>query len=414
MNFRPLPLSSSLDEYKRQAHELFEALVAGDEEAMEFIRQHHPVLQQLPFHEFMGSALTPEHARMALARGYHFEDWDRLAAWVENMMDKNSEIFIFENAVDLMVGGNIEELEKLIRAHPQLVRTRSTRSHHAMLIHYIGANGVEDYRQQSPQNAVEILRMLLNAGSELDPLADMYGGSTPFGLVATSIWPAKAGVLIPLLETFLEAGASINHPNAAGNIQNAVIGCLHNGRPEAAQFLARKGAELDLEGAAGVGRLDLVKSFFDAEGLLKNGATRHQLEYGFAWACEYGQKQVVEFLLDKGISPEQQVEGLSGFHWAIVGGRQDIVKLFLDRKVSLEERNGYGGTALGCALWATVNSDRTYRWPEPGDPTIPIIEELLKAGAPLEPGIIQWIWDQKALTRAQKEKIEKLLILYAT
>ena len=37
---------------------------------------------------------------------------------------------------------------------------------------------------------------------------------------------------------------------------------LANGRMEAAELLAARCAPLDLEGASGVGRLDLVQSFF--------------------------------------------------------------------------------------------------------------------------------------------------------
>jgi len=49
-----------------------------------------------------------------------------------------------------------------------------------------------------------------------------------------------------------------------------------NGRGQAAESLASRGGRLDLEGAAGVGRLDLVKDYFNAKGRLKRAATRKQ------------------------------------------------------------------------------------------------------------------------------------------
>ena len=49
----------------------------------------------------------------------------------------------------------------------------------ATLLHYVGANGVEGYRQQSPPNAVAIARLLLDAGAEVDAFAGMYGGPPP-------------------------------------------------------------------------------------------------------------------------------------------------------------------------------------------------------------------------------------------
>src|SRR5207247_10518438 len=98
----------------------------------------------------------------------------------------------------------------------------------------------------------------------------------------------------------------------AGNGQRAVNGCLANGRPEAAEFLARRGAPLDLEGAAGVGRLDLVKSFVNEDGSLKANATTAQMKSGFNWACEYGRTSVVDFTLQKGIEVGERHRGETG------------------------------------------------------------------------------------------------------
>ena len=90
----------------------------------------------------------------------------------------------------------------------------------------------------------------------------------------------------------MDYGAAIDHPQGAGNNSCPVIGCLHNDRPTAAEFLAAHGARLDLEGAAGVGRLDVVQSFFSDDGRLKPNATKVQLQAGFIWACEYGRKDL--------------------------------------------------------------------------------------------------------------------------
>src|SRR4029079_14228007 len=71
----------------------------------------------------------------------------------------------------------------LLGAPPELARARSTRithfdppAHRATLLHYVAANGVEGYRQVTPANAVDVARLLLQAGAEVDALADMYGG----------------------------------------------------------------------------------------------------------------------------------------------------------------------------------------------------------------------------------------------
>src|SRR5207244_2325668 len=151
------------------------------------------------------------------------------------------------------------------------------------LLHYVSANGIEDFRQKTPKNIVEITKLLLDAGADVNAESTAYGGgSTTLGLAATSCHPENAGVQIPLLELLIERVAVIDGPEAG----RAVTGCLHNGRGKAAEFLASRGARLDLEGAAGVGRLDIVKSFFNDDGSLKASATQAQMKDGFAWACE--------------------------------------------------------------------------------------------------------------------------------
>ena len=175
---------------------------------------------------------------------------------------------------------------------------RSTREHRSTLLHYVSANGVEDFRQKTPKNIVEITKLLLNAGADVNAESDAYGGrSTTLGLTATSCHPEEAGVQLPLMDLLIAHGATIDGPDGG----SAVNGCLHNGRGEAAEYLANRGARLDLEAAAGVGRLDVVQSFFNDDGSLKPPATEKQRTDGFAWACEFGRTSVVDFLLRTGI-----------------------------------------------------------------------------------------------------------------
>ena len=104
------------------------------------------------------------------------------------------------------------------------------------------------------------------------------------------------------MEFLIDHGARIDGVNA----------CLRNGRGQAADFLASRGAPLDLEGACGVGRLDEVKN------LLAVGSSK-QMEDGFGWACEFGRTDVVVFLLQSGH------HGPTGLHWAAYGRHADIV-----------------------------------------------------------------------------------------
>jgi hypothetical protein len=316
----------------------------------------------------------------------------------------------FERAVDALIAGDAPTLQAMLREDSMLIRARSTRSHHATLLHYIGTNGVEDERQRYPPNALEMLNLLLAAGADVNAEADMYGGgATTLGLVSTSFHPAKSGLMIPLLDSLLAAGATIDHP---GGGQLAVVACLRNGRPEAAGYLTQRGAKLDLEGAAGVGRLDVVKTFFNKDGTLKDKATRVQMEYGFAWACEFGHTVVVGYLLDRGMDPDKHMDGLSGLHWAILGGRPETILLLIRRKTDLEKRNIYGGTALGAAFYAAIHSDPVYHWPGEKADYAGIIRILLDAGALIEPGTLQWLEGEPGLSDVMKSRMGEVLREY--
>jgi ankyrin repeat protein len=155
---------------------------------------------------------------------------------------------VFETAVDAVVSGDEETLAALLRADPDLVRARSTREHGATLLHYVSANGVEDVRQKTPANIVEIAAILLDAGADVNAESNAYGGRwTTLGLTATSCHPEKAGVQIALMELLLARGAAIDGSDG-GSTANA---CLRNGRGQTAAFLAGRG------GSAGSGRKPL-------------------------------------------------------------------------------------------------------------------------------------------------------------
>lgn len=343
-------------------------------------------------------------AQFVIARSHGFESWPNFAKHITLLNRAGSPVSKFEVAAEAIVRGNVAALEQLVHEDPELVRARSTREHRATLLHYISANGVEGYRQKTPKNAVQIAGTLLRAGSEVDAVAYMYGGgATTLGLVATSIHAERAGVQEMLMEILLDYGAAIDRPGAAGNRHCAVVGCLANGCVKGAEFLARRGARLDLEGAAGVGRLDAVRSYFNTDGSLKANATLIQMERGFLWACEYGRVDIVEFLCGKGIDLLAQANtGETAMHWAVIGGQLEIITLLLERGASLEALNSYGGTALGQALWSAVNGD-------PGIDYVRTIEMLLEAGAKIEDGSLAWLAKQAGGSPKAKARIAELL-----
>jgi ankyrin repeat protein len=307
----PLPLPSRLQDYQKQAEEL---LVDG---------------------------------QFKLARWYGFESWPALADFVEAITRANSPVFEFESAVEAVISGDLAALESSLKKNPELVRSRSIRKHSATLLHYVAANGVEDYRQKSPENAARIAEMVLRAGAEVDATADMYGGqATTMNMLVSSTPPAEAGVQVALVETLLDFGAALEGSEAP------LMTALAFGHRAAAEALVLRGARVDnIAAAAGLGRVADVKRMLN----ISDAQSRH---LALALAAQHGQVEAVRLLLDAGedpnrYNPKGSHPHSTPLHQAAVSGHDAVVRLLVERGAKLDiEDTVYHGTPLGWAKHA--------------------------------------------------------------
>jgi hypothetical protein len=222
----------------------------------------------------------------------------------------------FETAADAVIEGRLTELRALLRTHPALATARSHREHHATLLHYVAANGVEQYRQKSPPNAVEIANALLEAGAEVDALADTYAGGTTettLNLLVSSVHPRDAGVQVPLVHTLLDHGAAID---GIANDCSPLVTALAFWYGSAAAALVERGARVDtVATAAGMGRLDLVREMVAADGTVRDGVrlldvpwlrlgndAQANLEVAAVWARIHGHPEVEAYLVHLGVN----------------------------------------------------------------------------------------------------------------
>jgi hypothetical protein len=336
----------NLEQSRKQAKELVRAFKAGDPKALDRIRWNHPRFRGLTDTEIQKRKFALADAQLVIARLHYIESWPKLLRHIEALEQRDPRVLRFEAAADAIITGDLQKLRVMLQEHPELVHERSTRAHHAPLLHYIAANGVEDYRQVSPKNAAEVARVLLEAGAEVDAATDVYGGgSTALNLTATSTPPRLAGVQIPIIDVLLEHGAAIDGVKPG---DSTVKSALANNCPEAAVALVERGAKVpDVIVAAGVGRLDLVRLFVA-------GATKEQLERALIMAARYGRYAVVEYLLDAGVDVAAS-DGMTALHWAAGGGHLDMMKLLIQRGAPLEKINEYGGTVLDSSLWFAYN-----------------------------------------------------------
>jgi ankyrin repeat protein len=416
----PLPSRPSVEQYKKLAKDLVKSCRSGDPAAIgvwasqwiEALAAHQRepdalrdgtemnaranqvgqfARTKLSGGEGASSRCVLADAQFVIARAHGFLSWPNFVKHVESLARASSPVSAFEAAASAIVTGDVTTLKRLLREHPKLIRARSTREHRAALLHYVAANGVENYRQVTPKNIAEITEILLAAGAEIDGEADVYGGGcTTLGLVATSAPPAIAGVQRDVIDLLLKHGARMDLPGTGGNKQPLVRACLANGQPDAAEYLVSRGAPLDLPGAAGIGRIDVVKGFFTEDGDLNAKATKAQFLDGFSLACSYGRADVIDFLLDRGIEVDAQLrghgEGHTGLHVAAFHGHVDVVSALLRRGARVDVIDKTWGTPP--LVWALTGWSR--KPPAEASRYHEVVSRLVAAGANVKPDLLDW------------------------
>lgn len=384
----PLPPQPDADQYRTLAKELLVAVRTGESERIEawarawmtrlyelsgadkehphrargIARQAHEFAKYWAGERTVRNIPPPRatlaHVQFIIARLQGFASWAELVRHIDSLKRRDNDVARFEAAVDALVGGDIDALRRALREHPELVRARSGRAHHATLLHYVSANGVEGYRQKTPPNIVEITRLLLAAGADVNAGAHCYGEEDDtLSLTATSAHPANAGVMIPMLELLFAADADIHRTS---NGWTNVRACLANGQPEAAAWLADRGAEVGFSDAAGLGRLDRVRHYLAPSGALLNGATQQQLVEAWESATWYGRIDVARYFIDAGIDPNlANKAGATALHRAAFTGAVEVAKLLIARGADVNAKDReYDATPLDWALHARSQDDR--------------------------------------------------------
>jgi len=340
-----------------------------------------------------GCTLT--NAQLFLARLHDFASWPRFVAHLEALARANSADAEFEAAADAVVTGDLSTLREMLQRNPELARARSARDHHATLLHYTAANGHEGWRQKTPKNAVDVARLLLDAGSEPDAIAHMYGGdATTMDMLVSSVHPHAAGVQVALVDILVDYGASLD---GVEDNSSPLMTAFRFHYPLAAEELARRGARVDnVIAAAALGRTDLVDAFIADDGTLRPEVRlaqvrwprlprdpRVHLGYALTYAATWGRREVVELMLRKGVDPSGKDDDATALHFAAAYGHLDIVRLLVQRGASLETLNSYEGTVLSGTVWYAHNA------PAPGVDYPAVIRELIRLGARVDafPGL---------------------------
>ena len=328
---------------------MFDALKSGGDDARWRFKWEHPRFRGKPVAEVDPATLGLADAQLVVARQHGFEHWTDVIAFAE-AVTRDSDVARFEAAVDAVVSGDLTALRSMLRDHPEpgARPLDSTAPRHAPALPRRQRRG--GGRQKTPPNAVEVAKTLLDAGAEVDALADLYDARcTTMSMLVSSAHPADAGLQAALAETLLDYGAALEGPGS--NWQSALMTALAFGYLATAEALVKRGAQVDsLPAAAGLGRLE------DAVRLLP-AADPQSRHAALALAAQHGHVAVVRLLLDAGedldrYNPEGHHSHATPLHQAVWSNHLEVVRLLVARGARLDIRDTiYSGTPLDWAIY---------------------------------------------------------------
>jgi ankyrin repeat protein len=336
-------------------------------------------MQGQPLASILAKRLSVAGAQLVIAREYGFESWAKLKHRVEyaRRLARFTPHPRFADAVAALDAGDADRLRRLLADDASLVRARTNLDppygyfSGATLLHHVAGNpgpsrDSSTPREPLPANVVEIARIILEAGSDVNASTIGPNSGTTMGLVLTSLQASNLDVSGPLIQLLLDFGAKpldVKDPAALDP-------SLTNHAPRAAEKLIELGAKPDVLAAAALGRMDLLRACFDGRGRLKSRPRRRGRTMGerdaiglaLLYAYVRDQRQAVDFLLEKdGNWNMIGVNNGTALHRAAWAGDLPMVERLVAKGADINNRdNPFLGTPIG---WAAHNDEEeTVRW----------------------------------------------------
>ncbi len=272
---------------------------------------------------------------------------------------------LFREAVAAIDAGDVAALERLLAAHPALVRERLDSPgdwlrkavggaplaeggyfKQPYLLWFVAENPVR--KDTLPGNIAQVTRAIIDAAERerVDSLREQL--TYTLELVCTGRVPRERGVQLELIDVLIDAGA----------VHGAAHGALGGRNLAAAQRLIERGGELTLAVALCLGRSD------DVARLAKTASARDR-QVALAAAALNGKADALATLIDLGVDQNAYSTGIhphaTALHHAVDSGSLDAVKVLVEAGAELGTRDRvYHGTPLD---WAEHLAQRDRRLP---------------------------------------------------
>ncbi len=256
----------------------------------------------------------------------------------------------FHPAIAMIKSGDLEGLRALLHEDPSLATTRSSKSH-PTLLHCLALEALD------VPNKVEMAQVLIDAGAEING---------PLG-AAACIDNVEIAALL------LDRGAAIESTGSWSPLEEA----LYWKNQGVIDLLLQRGASVhNLRIAAGLGRTDLIESFFRSDGSLSPEAGKLDWPFGelqksnltgvikdelqakvagwsndsqdiinnaFVYACMHNHIDAARLLLQKGaqinaVPPGFDYSG-TGLHYAALNGHRAMVEFLIERGANVSVKD---------------------------------------------------------------------------
>jgi ankyrin repeat protein len=357
--------------YEDRAAGLRSVVESGLESGIAIVRAHHSRLAAAGDAEIR--ALSPADARLVLAREHGFASWSAFRRHVRDLAESGEPFRLAFRATQARDG---KALGALLDRYPGLIAARGTNGNDLL---GLAANAVCGRRDQT------IVRELLARGA--DPSGANDRGWTP-------LHQAGYGNDSDLARLLLDAGARTDlYGHGEGGTPLAAA--LFWGHRSVAELLAeREVVPLNLRIAAGLGRLDLIRTLVRADGSLSEaaGAARgfyrphtgfpiwlpaddpqEILDEALVWAAKSDRVDVLGPLVELGADVDGDPYRGTALTWAAANGRTAAIAGLIELGADVDRKGTFGGPDHGQGVTALHLAAQSGR--------IEAVRALLAAGA---------------------------------